>query len=167
MAKSLKKQLDRALGFDEISFIIPHVFLPPRFKKVSRNRNMIMFMDMDTVLHVKWEGSRQDEHHPLTPGACRRLFKECIRNMKKYRKDLDAFSRFVDDEAEVPFWNPRRDSLNKDQEEKPAPSVEEEEQEEEEIITAMRPNGKLVQGKISDFLEEEMGGESPIPFGWE
>ncbi|KKN44421.1 hypothetical protein LCGC14_0693360 [marine sediment metagenome] len=166
MAKSLKKQLNRALGFDEISFIIPHVFLPPRFKKVSRNRNMIMFMDMDTVLHVKWEGSRQDEHHPLTPGACRRLFKECISNMKRYRKDLDAFSRFVDNEAEVPFWDPRRDSLNKDQEEKPAPSVEEEEQE-EKIVAVVGPNGKLVQGKISDFLEEEMGGESPIPFGWE
>lgn len=163
MARSLKKKLDQALGFDEVSFIIPHVFLPPRFREISKNRNMILFMDMDTVMHVRWEGARQDEYHPLTPGACRRLFKECISNMKKYRKDLDDFSRFVDKDAEVPFWDPRKSSLNKDREEKPAPSSGEE----KEIVAVVGPNGKLARGKISDFLEEEMGGESPMPFGWE
>ena len=171
MAKSLKEQLNRALGFDEINFIIPHVFLPPRFKEISKNRNMILFMDMDTVMHVRWEGARQDEHHPLNPGACRRLFKECIRNMKKYRKDLDVFSRFIDIEAEIPFWDPRSNSLTKGREEKSAPSSEEEEgseTQEEEIIAVVGPNGELVQGTISDFLEEEMGGENPVPsFGWE
>jgi len=155
------------LGFDEVSFTIPHVFLPPRFKEISKDRNMILFMDMDTVMHVRWEGARQDEHHPLNPGACRRLFKECIRNMKKYRKDLDTYSRFVDREAEVPFWNPREDSLTKDRPEKPAPSLGEEEQG-EEIIAALGPNGELVQGKVSNFLKDEMGGENPMPdFGWE
>ena len=163
MAKSLKEQLNRALGFDEVSFTIPHVFLPPRFKEVSKNRNMILFMDTDTVMNVRWEGARQDEHHPLTPGACRRLFKECIRNMKKYRKDLNSFSRFVDDEAEFPFWDPREDSLTRDREEKPAPSTEEEEQG-EEIIAVLDSSGELVQGTVSDFLEQ--GGESPMPFGW-
>jgi hypothetical protein len=168
VTRNLKEQLNHALGFNEVSFIIPHVFLPPRFKEVSQNRNMIMFMDMDTVLHVRWEGARQDEHHPLTPGACRRLFKDCIRNMKKYRKDLDAFARFVDSEGEEPFWDPRENSLHKDKEEKPAPSSEEEEPEQgEEIIAVLGPDGELIQGKVSDFLEEEMGGESPMPFGWE
>ncbi len=166
MAKSLKEQLNRALGFDEVSFTIPHVFLPPRFKDISKDRNMILFMDLDTVMHVRWEGARADEHHPLTPGACRRLFKECISNMKKYRKDLDAFSRFVDIEAEVPFWNPRENSLTKDRPETPAPSVDEEEQE-EEIIAVVGPNGDLIQGTVSEILKEEMGGESPMPFGWE
>ena len=166
MAKSLKEQLNRALGFDEVDFTIPHVFLPPRFKEMSKNRNMILFMDLDTVMNVRWEGARQDEHHPLTPGACRRLFKECIRNMKKYRKDLDAFSRFVDGEAEVPFWDPRENSLTKDREEKPAPSTEEEAQG-EEIIAVIGPSGELIQGTVSELLEDEMGGESPMPFGWE
>lgn len=165
MAKSLKEKLNRALGFDEISFTIPHVFLPPRFKEMSKNRNMILFMDTDTVMNVRWEGARQDEHHPLTPGACRRLFKECISNMKKYRKDLDAFARFVDGEAENPFWDPRTNSLTKDREEKPASSVEEGTKK-EEIIAVAGPNGELVQGTVSEFLEEGMGGEGPISFGW-
>ena len=166
MAKSLKEQLNRALGFDEVNFTIPHVFLPPRFKEISKDRNMILFMDLDTVMNVRWEGARQDEHHPLTPGACRRLFKECISNMKKYRKDLNAFSRFVDSEAEHPFWDPRENSLTKDREEKPAPSTEEEAQG-EEIIAVLGPDGKLMQGTVSELLEDEMGGESPMPFGWE
>jgi hypothetical protein len=166
VSRSLKEQLNRALGFGEVSFTIPHVFLPPRFKEISQDRNMIMFMDMDTVVHVRWEGARQDEHHPLTPGACRRLFKECIRNMKRYRQDFDAFARFVDKDAEEPFWNPREDSLHKDREEKPAPLLEEPEQG-EEIIAVLGTDGELIQGKVSDFLEEEMGGESPMPdFGW-
>jgi hypothetical protein len=88
--------------------------------------------------------------------------------MKKYRKDLDAFARFVDSEGEEPFWDPRENSLHKDKEEKSAPSSEEEEPEQgEEIIAVLGPDGELIQGKVSDFLEEEMGGESPMPFGWE
>lgn len=165
MAKSLKERLDGALGFGEVSFIIPHVFLPPRFKDISKNRNMILFMDEDTVMHIRWEGALQDEHRPLNPGACRRIFKECIRNMKKYRKDIDTFSRFVDKEAEVPFWDPREDSLSKDRPEKPAP-VSEDEPKQEEIVAVLGPDDQLIQGKVSDFLEEEMGGENPLPFGW-
>lgn len=166
MVKNLKKRLDGALGEGEISFIIPHVFLPPRFKNVSNNRNMILFMDEDTVMHIRWEGALQDEYNPLNPGACRRVFKECIRNMKKYRKDLDTFSRFVDKEAEVPFWDPRTDSLTKDQPEKPAPASKEGSGQ-EEISAILGPEDKLIQGKVADSLEEEMGGENPIPFGWQ
>jgi len=77
--------------------------------------------------------------------------------MKRYRKDLDSFSKFVDTEAEVPFWDPREDSLTKDRTDEPAPSVE------KEVIAVLDSKSGAEERK-----EEEMGGESPIPhFGWE
>lgn len=161
MQRSLKSKLARVVDdLNEVEFILPHVFLPPRFKEVSKNRNMILFLDVDQVMHVRWEGALQDSHHPLTPGACRRLFKECVRNMRKYRKDLDAFSRFVDKTAEEPFWDPRNFGGSKPRPEKTA----EAEEGPEEIIAAIDNKGQLVEGTVSDFIEE--GGESPMPFGW-
>lgn len=124
---------------------------------------MVLFMDLDCVLHVRWEGARQDEHRPLTPGAVRRLLKEVGQNMKKYRRDLDVFARFSDKTAEAPFWDPREDSLHKDREDKVA---EVESEEPEEIVAVLGPDGEPIQGKVSDFLEAEMGGESPMPFNW-
>lgn len=161
MQRSLKSKLARVVDdLNEVEFILPHVFLPPRFKEVSKNRNMILFLDVDQVMHVRWEGALQDSHHPLTPGACRRLFKECVRNMRKYRKDLDAFSRFVGKTAEEPFWDPRNFGGSKPRPEKTA----EAEEDPEEIIAAIDNKGQLVEGTVSDFIEE--GGESPMPFGW-
>lgn len=123
---------------------------------------MILFLDVDQVMHVRWEGALQDSHHPLTPGACRRLFKDCIRNMRKYRRDLDAFSRFVDKTAEEPFWDPRSSSFSKARPEKTAEAIKETEP--EQIIASIDNTGNLVEGTVSDFLE--LGGESPMPFGW-
>lgn len=161
MQRSLKSKLERVVDdLNEVEFILPHVFLPPRFKEISKDRNMILFLDVDQVMHVKWEGALQDSHHPLTPGACRRLFKECVRNMRKYRKDLDAFSRFVDKTAEEPFWDPRTFSGSKPRPEKTAEAIEDP----EEIIAAIDNKGQLVEGTVSDFIES--GGESPMPFGW-
>lgn len=163
---SLKERLDQESGFSEVEFTIPHVFLPPRFREQSKQRNMILFLDLDNVVHVRWEGARQDEHQPLTPGAVRRLLKECARNMKKYRRDLDVFGRFIDRTAEAPFWDPREDSLTRDRQDKPAEQEEPEDDSVEEIIAVLGPDGELIQGKVSDFLEEEMGGESPMPIQW-
>jgi hypothetical protein len=161
--RSLKSKLNHVVGnFGEVEFILPHVFLPPRFKEISEDRNMILFLDIDQVMHVRWEGALQDSHHPLTPGACRRLFRECVRNMRKYRKDLDAFSRFVDKTAEEPFWDPRVSSLSKPRPEKPAEAIKDPEP--EEIIAVVDNTGKLVEGTFSDLSES--GGESPMPFGW-
>jgi hypothetical protein len=167
VSRTLRAQLDRSVGFDEVGFTIPHVFLPPRFKDISKNRNMILRMDLDSVLHVKWEGALQEEHHPLTPGAVRRLVKECFRNMKKYRRDLEVFARFIDKEGEEPFWDDRADSLTKDRPARPAIETPDAKQKEAEIVAVLGPDGELIQGTVDDFLEEEMGGESALPdFGW-
>ncbi len=162
MRRGLKKQLDHVCGFKDIEFIIPHVFLPPRFVKVSKNRNMVLTIDMDMVPHVYWEGALQDAYHPLTPGAVRKLLRECVRNMKKYRQDLDVFARFVDGEAEMPFWDPRVDSL--------APKRDPKDAEEDPFFTevvAVVEGGRLKEGNASDFLDQ--GGENPMPkemFDW-
>lgn len=165
MPKSLRDRLNKALEDcdSEVQFTIPHVFLPPRFKEISNNRNMILFLDIDQVVHVRWEGARFEEHHPLTPGACRRLFKDCVANMKRYRKDLDSIARFIDREAQAPFWNPRENSLTGDRQDKPA-SAEEVKEKGDEIIAVLDNSRELDQESVSNLLE--LGGESPMPFGW-
>lgn len=166
MPKSLRERLNNALeGCDEeVEFTIPHVFLPPRFKEVSEERNMILFLDIDQVVHVRWEGARFEEHRALTPGACRRLFKDCIANMKRYRKDLDTMARFIDREGQSPFWDPRRDSLTKEREERSAPALESSEEKKREITATVDHSEELDLEVAADLLE--LGGESPMPFGW-
>lgn len=149
MARRLRERLNKALGFEEVRFEIPHVFLPPRFRQISQNRNMLLTLDVDSVAHVRWEGALQETHYPLTPAQVRRLFRECARNMQEYRKDLTTFARFMDLEAVPPFWDPREDYFTPEPKKEGAPA-------EETPTTRAYP----------DALEQ--GGEPPVPleFRW-
>jgi len=132
--------------------ILPHPLLPPRFQDLSEDRNMILSLDQDLTLHVRWEGARIHEHHPLTPGAVNRLVKEVLRNMSKYRKDLEIFNRFVRQTAEQPFEDDRPlDPYHfKERELPPAEKIAEEEEDHTIEITA------------DVRLPDELGGEGPM-----
>jgi len=143
--------------------ILPHPLLPPRFQDLSEDRNMILFLDQDMTLHVRWEGARIHEHHPLTPGAVNRLVKEVLRNMSKYRKDLEIFNRFVRQNAEQPFEDDRPlDPFRfKERELPPAERIAEEENRTIEITAEIEIG-------ISDQLEaERMDLSIPADFGGE
>jgi hypothetical protein len=149
--KSFKNKLEQNVGFEEIQFVIPHAFLPPRFRDISDGRNMLLCLDLDVTIHVRWEGAHQNAHHPLTPGAARRLLRECKRNMTRYRTDLTTFANFLDAEAEEPSWELREFSEDEETAARPAKEAKEEGSEEGREVTAVIPS------------TENLGGESPHP----
>ena len=162
MTSPLREALEAEAGWEEFQMIIPHPFLPPRFQNLAKGRNMILLLDRDMTLHIRWEGARMHEHHPLTPGAVRRLMKEVFTRMTKYRRELQVFSKFVDENAEQPFDDPRApDPLRWKEREMPVAAKEEPEEEDEAIeVTAHIEVG------VSEQLEAERmlnrGGESPM-----
>lgn len=158
MARSLRKRLSETAGFGEVKFEIPHIFLPPRFQKISQGRDMILVLDLDLVVHVHWENTLLEQHRPLTLAEARRLFRECTRNMQKYRGDLSTFARFVDRHAEEPFWDPRKDSAEDEPKKEPTASIVEEGETGDNMQT---------QRDCSDPPQGQ-GGEIPIPleFSW-
>ena len=107
MISPLRERLEEDAGWEAFQMIIPHPFLPPRFRELARERNMILLLDQDMTLHIRWEGARMHEHHPLTPGAVRRLIKEVLRYMTQYRRELKVLARFIDGFAEMPFEDDR------------------------------------------------------------
>lgn len=162
MAKTLRKLLEERVGFEDCKFRIPNVFLPPRYLKISKGRNMVLILDRDSVVHIQWEGSLADPYEALTPGSVRRLMADVFRNQKKYLKDLRTFGHFINQNAEEPFWNPRKDSLNKECEEK---DVVLEESENEEIIAVLdSQTDQIIQGKVSE-LATMVDGDL-IEFNW-
>ncbi len=162
MPQNLREKLERAGGVRNIEFMIPHMFLPPRFKKISEGRNMILLVDPDLVSHVRWEGSLQDEFHPLRRKAVQKLIDGCVARMKDYRSDLGVFSRFIERRTEEPFWDPRVDSLAEEREPKSAEGPSE-----PKGVVATVKAEPVAEGE-SDFSEEG-GGENPLPadvFNW-
>jgi hypothetical protein len=149
--KTLRGELDKTAGFKKIGFTIPHVFLPPRFKEISQKRNMILTIDGDLVPHVFWEGALEDSHHPLTPTAAKRLVRECLERMKKYRSDLRVLEQFLGEETEIPFWDPRTDSLTK--------TVKPEDAREFPFLEGG------VGSMEEEYGQEGGGGERPMPSG--
>jgi len=152
VSSPLRKLLEEEAGWEEFQMIIPHPFLPPRFQNLSENRNMILLLDRDMTLHVRWEGSRIHEHHPLTPGAVNRLVKEVLRKMSKYRGELEVFNRFIQRNAEQPFDDPRAlDPIRfKVRKLPPAGKIEEKED------TAIEVTARI------QLPSPELGGESPM-----
>ena len=157
MGKTLEEALYEVTGLKEIEFNIPHIFLPPRYRKICENRNMVLVVDEELVIHVRWEGALHDEYLPLTPKAACHLIKECTVRMTNYRRDLGVFSRFVKNEGEAFSGNSRDDNALLD-----------EELECTEALPIL--NGRTtVVAKVSTFNHQDMGGESPMPegeFGW-
>ncbi len=161
MISPLRKLLEEEAGWEEFRMTIPHPFLPPRFQKLSKNRNMVLLLDRDMTLHVRWEGSRLHEHHPLTPGAARGLIREVSSRMTKYRREVQVFSRFIGQKAEEPFEDNRSpDPLRWKERELPAASRIEENPAQEVVANI------TVETRIGEALEAEhllsKGGESPM-----
>ena len=155
--RRLKAMLERVSGEEEVEFTIPHPFLPPRYREMSNRTNMILVLDRDMTLHVKWEGARLSEWNSITPGECRRIVASVLHYLSSYREELRAFSRFVDAHAEMPFDDPRFEPGTSPQEraqERPAPV-----QRESKDRAAGVPVG-------TSALSMALGGESPCP-SWE
>ncbi len=103
----LRALLEKKALEEDIQFIIPHPLLPPRFREICGGCNMILLLDRDLTIHVRWEGERLAEHHPLTKGATRRLIREVLRKAREYRRELEVFGRFIDQQGEEPFDDDR------------------------------------------------------------
>lgn len=94
------------LGQEELQFIIPHPFLPPRYRKECAGRNMIAILDLDQTIHLRWENARLSPWMSPTPGEFRRIISYSLEKLQKYKRDLQTFGNFVDQVAEEPFQDP-------------------------------------------------------------
>lgn len=160
----LRKLLNEEAAFQEFSFIIPHPFLPPRYQKLSRERNMVLFLDQNLTVHVRWEGARMHEHLSLTSKATSRLIKEVLRNMTVYRREINVFSRFIEDFAEQPFENPRYDASTT-RKETPAAAKGAKDKAIEVTASIHIPfvsEPTLTQLEMELSFREQTGGESPM-----
>jgi hypothetical protein len=123
---------------------------------------MILLLDQDMTLHVRWEGSRLHEHRPLTPKAAARLIQEVLKYMSKYRKDMQVFSRFIMQSAEQPFKDKRPfDPVRLKNRDLPPANRADKDYEGNEAVDVG------VEVEILEALEGEriegLGGESPMP----
>ena len=109
-ASKLREFLESVAGEQELEFIIPHPLLPPRYHRLSEQRNMVVFLGLDFTIHIRWEGARRNEWHSITPKAFARLMREVMKRMTQYRRDLGVFARFVEAVGEHPDSDPRLDS---------------------------------------------------------
>ena len=98
----LRKQLEKRNAWGEVSFVIPHIILPPRYQKLGQSRDMLLSMDDLQQLRIRWRGARLEEYHPLTPKQAQRLIAHVVGYLAKYRDHLQVFSRFVESVGEVP-----------------------------------------------------------------
>ncbi len=100
MTSHLRKVLENRAGLEKIYIRLPYVFLPPRFEKISRNRDLILLFDDNFTLHVRWSGELEFIHHPLTRKAAFRLVRDVQQRMTRFRRDLDITHRFLNSYAE-------------------------------------------------------------------
>lgn len=165
-ASQLRQLLEDKTGEEQLEFRVPNIFLPPRFRELSEGRDLLLMMDDDLTIHIRWHGQDFHEHHPLTPGASRRLVGEIMRYMTKYRKHLKVFGKFIYEYAEQP-WNEKRyhdgfrqekEATQRAKEDRPEEEEEPETpgQEEEQGVTA------VVDG-MDELIELASQGDSPYP----
>ncbi len=149
----LRALLERKASLDNLQFIIPYPLLPPRFREISEDRNMILLVDLDLTTHVRWEGERMVEHHPLSKGEVRRLMREVGRNISNYRQDLEVYARFIDSRCEEPFDDKRYEAFRL-----PKPTPDAEQKGTEPTMTEIIAGISLEPSKAT-----VVGGESPFP----
>lgn len=99
--------LDETAADKDIQFVIPYTFLPPRFRKIASNRNMLLLLDQNMTIHVRWQGELMSVHCPLTKRATLHLIREVFERMNKYRRQLKTYSDFIDTWSEEPLNNKR------------------------------------------------------------
>jgi hypothetical protein len=156
VSSPLKDLLEKEAGWEAFQMVVPHPFLPPRYLEKARNRNMIILLDQNMTLHVRWEGSRRHEHLPLTPRATRGLIREVLDRMAKYRRDLKAFSTFVEKNAEQPFDDVRApDPVRWKKRELPNATKD------PEVVAEIEINAEMEEAIQAEHLLEQ-GGESPM-----
>jgi len=159
----LREILERKAIEEDLQFLIPHPFLPPRFRRISENRNMILLIDQELTAHVRWEGARLAEHHPLTVGATRQLIREVMRNMTRYRRELGIYGRFIEEYTEEPFDDERYESFRLVKELPTAVLDKTKETAKETDVVELKAS--LLAGTSAC---SSMGGESPFPeWDWE
>lgn len=123
---------------------------------------MVLVLDRDLCLHVRWEGARRHEHHPLTPKAAVRLVKEVLQNMTKYRREIDVFSRFIEEFGEQPFEDPRLEPATPDKERNPAPKGDDGGFGIRTMVhISSTPPSTPAELELELNLEAQAGGESP------
>lgn len=147
---NLRDFLKATAGDEEIEFVIPHLFLPPRYLKDSNRRNLVAILDRDLTIHLRWENARMSPWANITKGEFKRLVSDALRRMMQYQPELKIFGDFVNEVAEAPFEDPMYDE--------PIPSVdvvEKASREEEDI--------PVVVARIKRTPTYAVGGESPLP----
>ena len=166
-ANQLRQTLKKKAGWEQLEFRIPNIFLPPRFRDLSEGRDLLLMLDDDFTVHIRWHDADFHTHHPLTPGASRRLVGEIMQRMKQYKEHLGVFGKFIEEYAEQPFDEERyHDGFSQEKEgtqraKKDGPEEEEEreaqgqEEEREEVVA-------LVDG-IDELVQLAEHGDSPYP----
>lgn len=94
------------VGQEEVGFVIPHPLLPPRYRKVCESRNMIVTLDVENTIQLRWENARLMTWMSPTPGEFRTIVSYAMKKIQQYRRDLETFGDFVDRVAENPFLDP-------------------------------------------------------------
>ena len=143
---------------EDIQFTIPHPFLPPRFREICENQNMLLLVDQDLTIHVRWEGARMAEHYPLTKGATRRLIREVLRKMKEYRRDVEVYARFIEHHAEEPLDDERYEAI-RGTKDPPLAEKEDEDDTKDEVVEIA---ATVALGTPAE-MPASMGGSSPLP----
>ncbi len=172
-ASQLRQLLDYNAGGEQLEFRIPLIFLPPRFRKLSKERDLLLVLDEYFTINVRWQDEDFHTHHPLTPGESRRLVGEVMKYMKKYRENLRVFGKFLNEWSE-PTWDKERyhDGIRQEKEvtqrAKKARSEEEDEheakgQEEEQEIASSLQAILQETDELVEVISSERGGESPCP----
>jgi len=143
-------QLERLGGEEEIHFVIPYPFLPPRFRKISQERNLLLCMDTDFGTIGKWEGSHYQEWLPFTPRGAYRLMMEVLKNMRRYAEDCFSFAAFVEENGCIIDSNPGAEDE----------SSRRPDRDPEEIKTEKR----IIKASVKIERDQEvLGGEPPVP----
>jgi hypothetical protein len=165
---------------EQLEFRVPPVFLPPRFRDLSEGRDLLLTLDDDLTVHIRWHNEDFHTHHPLTIGATRRLVGEIMNYIKQYKEHLRVFGTFINKYGEQPFDEERyhdgfcqekeatqrakKDGQEEEEEHEAQGQEEEQDEVRPEFRRAMeaRRAGKLFWE--SHFEQaSEIGGESPCP----
>jgi hypothetical protein len=163
-ASKLRALLEEESGIQDFHFVVPHPFLPPRYREMANNRNMILVLDECMTVRIRWEGSRFEEYSPLNPAAAGHLLKEVRANMTKYRTEVRVFEDFIRKYAEKPLdldrpldpWYRDRDRTLE------AKRVQSSEGTDEVEVEVVADLGPPIKSFSFQGVSEEQGGESPM-----
>ncbi len=155
----LRQLLEAKMGEEQLEFRVPNIFLPPRFRDLSGGQDLLLVMDDDFTIHIRWHNQDFHEHHPLTPGASRRLVGEVMRYSKLYRENLKMFGKLLCEYAEQPWDEERyneglrqeKEATRRAKEDRPGTSGQEE-----------QGVGAVIHG-VDELVEILSQGDSPYP----